>query len=50
MEKKIIKQGGKLKKHDEDIQLIFKYLKQFLVPPEQANRERIGFRSANEKS
>jgi hypothetical protein len=36
-------------KHDEDIQEVFKYLKQLLVPAEQVNRRRIGFRQANEK-
>jgi ORF6N domain-containing protein len=34
--------------HDEDIQLIFKYLKELITPPEQANRLRIGFRRADE--
>jgi len=34
--------------HGENIQLIFKYLKQLLTPPEQANRQRIGFRRADE--
>jgi hypothetical protein len=35
--------------HDEDIQTVFKYLKQLLTPPEQANRQRIGFRRADER-
>ena len=48
LEKEMIKQGGRLKKHDEDIQLIFKYLKQLLNPP-QPPRPRIGFRRAGEK-
>jgi phage regulator Rha-like protein len=34
--------------HDEDIQLIFKYLKQLLNPPAEP-RPRIGFRRADEK-
>ena len=34
--------------HDEDIQLIFKCLKQLLNPP-QKPRPRIGFRRPNEK-
>ena len=34
--------------HSDNIQLIFKYLKQLLTPPEQANRQRIGFRRADE--
>jgi hypothetical protein len=33
----------KLSKHDEDIILIFQYLKKLLAPP-QVPRERIGFR------
>ena len=33
----------KLTKHDEDITLIFQYLKKLLNPP-QPSRERIGFR------
>jgi phage regulator Rha-like protein len=35
--------------HDEDIQIIFKYLKQLVTPPEQANRRRIGFRRQEEE-
>jgi phage regulator Rha-like protein len=38
----------KLAKHDEDIQLIFKYLKQLLNPP-QVPRAKIGFRRKDEK-
>jgi hypothetical protein len=34
---------------DEDIQLIFKYLKQLLIPPEQSGRRRIGFRRQNDE-
>ena len=34
--------------HNADIQLVFKYLKQLLTPPEQANRKRIGFRRSGE--
>jgi hypothetical protein len=49
MGKKIIKQGVKLKKHDEDIQRIFEYLKQLLIPVEQAERRRIGFRRKNDQ-
>ena len=48
MEKKMIKQGGKLQKHDRDIRLIFEYLKQLLNPPAEP-RPRIGFRRAEEK-
>jgi phage regulator Rha-like protein len=38
----------KLTAHDEDIQLIFKYLKQLLNPP-QPPRTKIGFRRKNEE-
>lgn len=38
----------KITGHDEDIKLIFEYLKQLLNPP-QAPRPRIGFRRQNEK-
>jgi len=37
----------KLSGHDEDIQLIFKYLKQLLNPPQQP-RKRIGFKTSNQ--
>ena len=37
----------KLTDHDEDIQLIFKYLKQLLNPPQQP-RKRIGFKTSNQ--
>ncbi|MFI5185754.1 MAG: ORF6N domain-containing protein [Chitinophagales bacterium] len=37
----------KLIGHDEDIQLIFKYLKQLLNPPQQPRR-RIGFKTINQ--
>ena len=50
MEKKMIKQDGKIKKYDEDIQRIFDYLKQLLIPVEQVNRQRIGFKTAGEKT
>jgi phage regulator Rha-like protein len=39
----------KVDTHDLDIQVIFKYLKQLLVPPEQANRRRVGFRRPGEE-
>ena len=38
----------KLTGHDEDIQLIFQYLKQLLNPPQQP-RNKIGFRRKDEK-
>ena len=36
-------------KNSEDIQMIFTALKQLLIPPEQSNRRRIGFRRPSEK-
>ena len=39
----------KLNSHDKDLQLVFKYLKQLLNPP-QPERRKIGFRRNNEKS
>ena len=33
----------------EDIQVVFAHLKQLLIPPEQANRQRIGFRRPGEE-
>jgi hypothetical protein len=38
------KMEKKLSEHDEDIQLIFKYLKQLLTPPEHLLRQKIGFK------
>ena len=43
VEKNMIKQDGKMKKYDEDIQIIFTALKQLLIPP-QPPRRRIGFK------
>ena len=42
------KMERRLTKHDEEIQLIFKYLKQLLTPPQQPRR-RIGFKRNNEE-
>jgi hypothetical protein len=39
---------SKVTGHDEDIQLIFGYLKELLNPPQEP-RSRVGFRRANEK-
>jgi hypothetical protein len=39
----------KYSKHDEDIQQIFKYLKQLLTPPKHPPRAKIGFRRNNEE-
>jgi hypothetical protein len=35
--------------HDDDIQLIFEYVKQLLNPPSQKPRTRVGFRRKDEK-
>ncbi len=32
-----------------DIHIVFEYIKQLIIPPEQANRKRIGFRRHNEE-
>jgi ORF6N domain len=42
------KMEKKLTGHDDDIQLIFKYLKQLLTPP-QSPRPKIGFKRKNER-
>jgi hypothetical protein len=39
----------KITGHDEDIQLVFAYLKKLLPTPEQVERPRIGFRRPNEE-
>ncbi len=36
--------------NSEDIQMVFTTLKQFLIPPEQANRRRIGFAQKDEQN
>ena len=43
IEKNMMKQAGKMKKHEDDIQLIFEALKKLLNPP-QPPRQRIGFK------
>ncbi len=43
VEKNMIKNDVKMKKYDEDIQVIFKVLKQLINPP-QPPRKRIGFK------
>lgn len=48
VEKKMIKQDGKMKKYEEDIQLIFAALKELLNPPQEP-RPRIGFKRGDEK-
>jgi hypothetical protein len=39
----------KISSHDEDIQLIFQYLKQLLTPPERPPRQKIGFKRNDEE-
>jgi phage regulator Rha-like protein len=50
--KDILLQVEKLEKqvaqNSEDIQMIFAALKKLLIPPEQSNRRRIGFRRTNQ--
>lgn len=36
-------------KNSTDIQIVFEYIKQLIIPPEQANRKRIGFRRHDEE-
>ena len=36
-------------RNTDDIRVIFDHLKQLLIPPEQTNRQRIGFRRVGEK-
>jgi hypothetical protein len=36
--------------NSDDIQVVFAHLKRLLIPPEQANRQRIGFKRAGEKN
>jgi len=43
IEKRIMKQDGNIKKHEDDINLIFEALKKLLHPP-QPPRQRIGFK------
>ena len=43
------KMEKKLSEQDEDIQLIFKYLKQLLTPTEHLTRQKIGFKIKEEK-
>jgi len=48
IEKKIAGQDGKMKKYEEELQLIFDALKRLLTPPNPP-RAKIGFRRSNEK-
>jgi hypothetical protein len=42
------KTGRKLTGHDENIEIIFKYLKQLINPPQQPHKK-IGFKRSNEE-
>jgi hypothetical protein len=48
VEKHLLQQDARMNKHEEDIQMIFKALKELLTPPAEP-RPRIGFRRAGEK-
>lgn len=48
IEKKLINQEEKAVKHDEDIQLVFRYLKK-LFNPANPPRKKIGFKTSNEE-
>ena len=48
IEKKMLKQDGKMKKYENDIRMIFEVLKELLNPP-QKPRKKIGFRISNEE-
>jgi len=48
IERSLLKQDARMNKYEEDIELIFKTLKELLNPP-QPPRLRIGFRRADEK-
>ena len=47
-EKKMIKQEGRLKKHDHDIRMVFDALKKLLKSSAKEQRPRVGFRRSNE--
>jgi len=48
IEKKLLKQNGRINKHEADIQLIFETLKELINPPQEP-RPRIGFRRTGEE-
>ena len=48
IEKKMIKQDGKMKKYENDIQMIFGALKELLNPPLEP-RPKVGFEIQGEK-
>jgi len=47
IEKKLINQNGRVKKTEDDIQMIFSALKELLLPPSKP-RPRIGFKRKDE--
>jgi len=49
MERKILKQDSKLNKHEKEMQIIFKALKELLNPPTEPMRK-IGFKHKKEDS
>lgn len=48
IEKKMLKQDGKMKKYENDIRMIFEVLKELLNPPQEP-RKKIGFRISNDE-
>jgi hypothetical protein len=47
VQKKLLRQDGRMSKHEADIQMIFEALKVLINPPQEP-RPRIGFRRADE--
>jgi hypothetical protein len=47
-EKKMIRQDGRLKKHDQEIRMVFDALKKLLKSSAKEQRPRVGFRRSNE--
>jgi len=48
LEKELVKQGGRLQKHDREMQAVFSALKQ-LIQPRKVRMRRIGFRRKEEQ-
>ncbi len=48
IEKKMMRQDGRMKKYEGDIQMIFEALKELLTPPQEP-RPRIGFKRSSEE-
>lgn len=48
MEKKMLKQGTRMKKYEGEIQIVFEALKQLLNPP-SVPMSKIGFKRSNDK-